>query len=165
MAVNTREQSPGQRDHGKTEDASLGTGRTATQPLRTAQARTEQVPRRRHSAVRNRIEKCLPPIPSGMKSYGKPKIARAPQGEAEEQPDKCRCQQARPMLLIVLQMDQAKSTGKGYGRGPEANPARKSELGISTQQEFFEQSHDQEEYSPKHGKFRDADSVQREVPE
>src|SRR5271167_1002840 len=100
-----------------------------------------------------------------MKAHGKPKIARAPKGQAKEEPNERRGQQASPLLAAVPEVNQSEGTRQNQRSRPETDPARQRELGVAAQEKLLEQSHQQKHYSPEGGEPGEACSVQHDVTE
>src|SRR5512141_1486778 len=120
---------------------------------------------RDHSAIRDRVEEGFSPIPGGVKTDSEPEIPRAAQSQAEEQADKRGGQHARPMLLIVFQVNESEGTRKSQCCGPEADATGERELGVSAQQKFLEESNQQEKDGPKDSKLPNTQAVQDNMPE
>src|SRR5258708_24125291 len=98
---------------------------------------------RDHAAVGHGVEESLAPIPGGVKSYGEPEIASAPQCQTEEEADERRGQQASPVFALIPQMNQPKTARQDQRRRPEADAARQRKLAIAAEQILLEQSHQQ----------------------
>src|ERR1700730_100186 len=116
-----------------------------------------------HAAVGHRVEESLAPIPGGVKADGKPKTARAAQCKAKEKADERGSQQASPLLSAIPQVNQPETTRQNERRRPEADFARQSKLGVSAQEELFEEPHQQKHQGPEHREADEARSVEQHV--
>src|SRR3984957_11632860 len=128
---------PKRRPH-QAEYAAFGAYRSSAHPIRAVKGGTQQVTGSDHTAVRHGVEEGLAPIPGGVKAHSKPEIARAAQGQTEEQSDECRSQQSSPLLSLILEVNQSEHRRQDDCRRPEADTARERELGAAAQEKFLE---------------------------
>src|SRR5271155_4121135 len=119
----------------------------------------QQMPRKQRATVRHRINKCLSPIPRGMKSHREPQAARALQRQTKEQSNQRRRQQARPALAFIQAVTPPEIPREQNRRRPETNPAGKRELQITAKVKVLEQPHKQEIERPERRKLDAAHSV------
>src|SRR5215469_4725684 len=112
-SINSIERNPNQYDYQKTKHTAFGADRSSRKPCRTAERRTQQMPRPNRSTIRNGIKKCFAPIPGSMKPDCKPQTSRAAQGKAKEKTNESRKQRTRPVLTFIPEVDESKGTREG----------------------------------------------------
>src|ERR1700687_268680 len=149
LGIDAIEHNPKHCDNDETEHAAFGPYRSAAQPWRAVQRRTQQVTGPHLSTGGYGVEESFSPIPESMKADGKPEIAGAPQCEAEEESDECRGEQASPLLAFIPPMYESKQTRHDHGCRPETDAARQSELRVAAQKELLEQPHQQKHDAPE----------------
>src|SRR5262249_32744187 len=107
------------------------------------------MPRHDGSAVRNRIEKCLAPVPRHVKAHCEPKIPGAPQGETEKEADRGGRQVPGQRFMRGSQVHSSRREAEHAGRRPESNRLCERELRVTAQQELLKESHQKEEHRPE----------------
>src|ERR1700685_1540863 len=90
--VSSRKCNPHHGNHDEAKHAALRPNDPAGKPARSVERRLQQMAGESRSTIRDGIEKRFTPIPSRVKSDGKPQAAGALQSQTREKPDR-RCSQ------------------------------------------------------------------------
>src|SRR5580700_9653166 len=101
------------------------------------------------AAVRHGIQVAFGPVPGGVHAHGEPEAAGATQGEAEKQTDESGAERACPCLAGVAQVYGSKNEREHQRRRPEPHPSSEGELGVATESELLEETHQKEVGSPE----------------
>src|SRR5215470_16035637 len=111
------------------------------------------------AAVRNGKEKSFPEVKAGVPSNGQPKIPGSAQSQSKNQSGNRDVGFSNDSFAWVSSMDEPEKKRKQDRGGPESNASGKGELGVSSKQELFRESHKDENHRPKQSPAQQAGSV------
>ena len=111
------------------------------------------------SAVRDRVEKTLAPIPRHVEADGPPEIAGAAEGEAEKEADADDGRDADFCFAGIDEMHGSEEKREERGGRPEMHSPGEDPLRIATREEVFEDGSDEKEDGVVETKLDDARAV------
>src|SRR5579883_2399495 len=113
-------------------------------------------------AVRDGVEKRLPPIECRVDSDREPERARAAQGQAEEHRDQEDLKRADQPLARVEQVSAPERRRENHRRRPEADSRCERELRVPAERELLEEPHESESNQPEEPVLHDRTRRERE---
>src|SRR5581483_9976918 len=118
IPVDPLKRNPHDGNHQEYKNTAFGTDRAARQPPWTLKGRVQEMSGHDGAAVGHGIQERFSPVEREMKSHGEPKIAGAPQGQAEKQSDQARGEFSVPGLARISLMSKAEQQRQQDGARP-----------------------------------------------